>query len=403
VVSGDSVSVDAEVSPNPFLRYRERLDSYRRWLESGGDDDGFVELVTVLDSAVSTVEQRPGPGGSAFSLTPTTTQPVLAQAVGLAQGAGLWVKDETNNVSGSHKARHLFGLAIHGAVDERVGSVNDNELVIASCGNAALAAAVVAKASRRDLRVFIPTWADEAVVGALVGLGARIERCERRDGEIGDPCYLRFREAVAGGSVAFSVQGSDVPATLDGGRTIGWELGEQLSIEMGGPGKLDRVFVQVGGGALGTCLAAGLSDGVDAGWLSAMPRVYGVQTEAAAPLARAWTLLMENRHPVETLTSGIDLDRYMWPWEHVAKSAATGIVDDVTYDWIPLTVAMIHSGGEPIVVNEESILAALAIGRRTTGIDVDATGTAGLAGLMSVSGEIEADEQIAVLFTGKQR
>jgi len=393
--------VAAEAELNPFLRYRARLDSYRRWIDGGGDDAGFIELVTVLDDAVAAVEHRPL--GPAFATTPVTSRPELAVAAGLTQGAELWVKDETNNVSGSHKARHLFGLALHAAVDERSGPVNDRELVIASCGNAALAAAVVAAASRRDLRVFIPTWADETILSALTKLGARIERCERRDGELGDPSYLRFREAVAGGSVAFSVQGSDVPATFDGGRTIGWELAEQLSTKMAGPGRLDRVFVQVGGGALGTCLAAGLSDGVDAGWLEAMPRVHGVQTEAAAPLSRAWHALMKTPDPAGTLRSGIDLDRYMWAWESVGHSAATGILDDVTYDWIPLTTAMIESGGSPIVVDEATVAKALELGRATTDIDVDATGTAGLAGMIVTSDEIAADDHVAVLFTGRRR
>jgi len=393
--------VSAEASLNPFVRYRTRLDSYRRWIDDGGSDAGFVDLVTVLDDAVAAVEQRQQ--HPAFLMTPVASWPRLARAAGLAEGVDLWVKDETNNVSGSHKARHLFGLALHLAVAERTGIVNDSELVIASCGNAALAAAVVAKASRRDLRVFIPTWADESVVDALADLGARIERCERRDGEIGDPCYLRFREAVANGSVAFSVQGTDVPATLDGGRTIGWELAEQLSRDMGGPGRLDRVFVQVGGGALGTCVAAGLSDGVLAGWLDCMPRVYGVQTEAVAPLSRAWDLLMSSAEPIEELGTSQGLDRYMWAWEDVGQSAATGILDDVTYDWVPLTRAMIDSAGRPIVVSEALVESALEVGRRATDIDVDATGTAGLAGLLALSGEVEPGETVAVLFTGARR
>ena len=35
--------------------------------------------------------------------------------------------------------------------------------MISSCGNAAIGAAVVARAARRRLRVFIPTWADETI------------------------------------------------------------------------------------------------------------------------------------------------------------------------------------------------------------------------------------------------
>ena len=61
----------------------------------------------------------------------------------------MWVKDETGNVSGSHKGRHLMGVLIQLAVIERLGLARPGrrrDLAIASCGNAALAAAVVAGA-----------------------------------------------------------------------------------------------------------------------------------------------------------------------------------------------------------------------------------------------------------------
>ena len=386
-----------EVRGNPFVRYRHRLDSYGRWIEAGGTEDAFIELIEVLDASVAAVD------GHGFVVTPLSSHSKLALAAGLGPDAQLWVKDETGNVSGSHKARHLFGLALHAAVDVEFGTASVGELVIASCGNAALAAAVVAKASNRDLRVFIPTWADEAVVAALADLGTVIERCERREGEVGDPCYLRFREAVDAGASAFAVQGSDAPATFDGGRTIGWELAEQLGAADDGPGAVDRVFVQVGGGALGTCVAAGLRDGVAEGWLTAMPRIHGVQTEAVAPLQRAWDLLTAKPDPLARLKTGCNLDEFMWPWGHIGESAATGILDDVTYDWVPLTEAMLSTGGSPIVVMESEVRRALRLGRDHTGIDVDATGTAGLAGLLSIVDSVAADERVVVLFTGRRR
>ena len=66
---------------------------------------------------------------------------------------------------------------------------------------------------------------------------------------------FRFREAVDAGAIPFTVQGPENALCLDGGRTIGWEMLDQcaaLGIE------LDRVFVQVGGGAFATCLGDGL-------------------------------------------------------------------------------------------------------------------------------------------------
>jgi threonine synthase len=92
----------------------------------------------------------------------------------------------------------------------------------------------------------------------------------------------------------------------------------------------------------------------------------------------------------------------MRAWETEPVSAAHGILDDETYDWAAVVEAMARTGGGAIVVDEPSILEANELGRTATGIDADHTGTAGLAGLMSLarSGLVRAGETVAVLFTG---
>ncbi len=374
---------------NPFIRYRVRLDSYRLAQERGWTDRRFVALVERLDLAVQDVE------GTGFAVTPTTNEGALAEAAGLQAGA-LWIKDETRNVGGSHKARHLFGVLLHHAVTtETVG-----ELAIASCGNAALAAAVVARAADRPLRVFIPTWADPLVVARLEELGARISVCERRPGEAGDPTYLRFVEAVAGGAVPFSCQGTVTPITLDGGRTIGWELADQL-IAAGIEGPV-RVFVQVGGGALATSLWLGLeaASGLDL-------VLHPVQTEACAPLTRAWDLLNEESSDTHTQLVLIhdEPDRFMWPWEPVGTSAASGILDDVTYDWPTILEATLITGGWPTTVAEETVVEAHRLARAHTSIEADPTGTAGFAGILHNvrEGSIPTNLPTVALFTGVER
>ena len=92
----------------------------------------------------------------------------------------------------------------------------------------------------------------------------------------------------------------------------------------------------------------------------------------------------------------------MWPWEHVGVSAADGILDDETYDWIPVMRAM-EGGGSPIVVDERRIEAANELARETTGINASPTGTAGLAGLMVSMDAIDAGERVAVVFSGVSR
>jgi threonine synthase len=42
-------------------------------------------------------------------------------------------------------------------------------------------------------------------------------------------------------------------------------------------------------------------------------------------------------------------------------SAAHGILDDETYDWLALVKAMARSGGRPLVIPEETILAGNAL------------------------------------------
>jgi threonine synthase len=361
---------------NPFLRYRDRLDSYTTALAGGLTDDDFVAIVEELDSAVAAVD------GKGFRITPTVAMPDLAAAAGLADlELDLRVKIEVDQVGGSHKARHLFGVALDLLVGEVLGAPVAERLVIASCGNAALAAGVIARALDRPLRVFVPRWADRSVIERLGELGADVRVCERREAEAGDPCYHRFREAVAAGESAFSVQGTDTPSTFDGGRTIGWELAEQAP-------DLDAVHVQVGGGALATATSLGLGQ----------VRLHPVQAEGCAPLRRAWDRLapdfdwaLAEAHPED----------FMWPWDTEPISAASGILDDVTYDWMPLLVRTRETGGEPIVADEATIVRAHELATTVTGLPVSVTGTAGFAGLLT--SPPAKGSRVAVLFTGVER
>ncbi len=367
------------VSSNPFLRYRHRLDSYAAVRRGDLSDDQFVELVTVLDRAVAEADGH----GHGFVETPIVDGSHLAAQAGLE--IELVIKAEPHNIGGSHKARHLMGVAIHLKVAEAIGQPLPDRLAIASCGNAAIGASVIARALDRPLDVFVPTWADEAVIDQLHTMDANIERCERRPGELGDPCYLRFSEAVDAGATAFSVQGTDTPSTFDGGRTLGWELAEQVP-------DLDAIYVQVGGGALATAVAMALPD----------VRLFPVQAEGCAPLRRAWDLLAPE---FDFGAAEADPSAFMWPWDE-PQSYATGILDDVTYDWLPLVKATHASGGEPIVAPESFIVRAHELAKMATDVPVCSTGAAGLAGLLHQPPAALAGggrPKVALLFTGIDR
>ena len=354
-----------EQEANPFVRFRSRTHAWHVARALGMTDDEFV----ALDARVA------AEAGHGFVETP------------LWQTAdGVWVKDERQNVAGSHKGRHLMGVMIWLEIARRIDpTLADAPLAIASCGNAALAAATIARACGRTLEVFVPDGASPATLERLQALGARVTRCARTSGERGDPAYRRFREAVADGALPFTCQGTENGLAIEGGETLGWELVAQLAAR---GVTLDRLFVQVGGGALASACIAAFDEAHALGLIARLPRIHAVQTAAVSPLIRAW-------ERVDDLGDAIaHRSRYMWPWERAAESIATGILDDETYDWVEVIRGMKRSGGHPVTVSEDRLREAMQQH------DLSATGAAGLAGLLELRGTIAPGESVGVIFTG---
>ena len=222
-----------------FEQFAPRLEVHRL-VETGElPADRLVSAVRELDAAVARVE------GHGFERTPFGPSPELADAAGIGT-AELWVKNEIGNVSGSHKARHLFGVALAHRLADADAGAEAPPYAIASCGNAALAAAVLSRAVGRRIDVFVPTWANDAVVARITELGGRVVRCEREPGVSGDPAHHAMLAAIEAGAVPFSCQGTETPATIDGGRTLAWEMVDSLVEHDGGRPGPPRPLVRAG-------------------------------------------------------------------------------------------------------------------------------------------------------------
>jgi len=431
-----------EDSKNPFIRYRHRLLGYHRTLNARHTDVDYLERIMQLDGVLAAID------GSGFVETPLTIERELADALDFDPAQNLFVKDETRNVGGSHKARHLFGILLNLGADAL-----KRPFAIASCGNAALAAAIVSKAAGTALEVFIPTDAETAVVERLKRLGANLTVCERREGELGDPCYLRFLEAVKAGAIPFSCQGSDNGLTIEGGQTLAYELFDQWRAKRH---MCHHMFVQAGGGALASSSAQALAEVMRHEPLPVLPRFHTVQTGSVFPLARAYDRVVRliaarlRDEPLPALEACVDdmdtaararmhgasgiaerlimadcirsawdstavqsIIRYaaakkhvfMWPWENPTPSMAHGILDDETYDWFAILCTMLRTGGLPLVADESYIARAHTLARETTAISPSATGSAGLAGLllMKEARAIADYENACLYFTGIER
>lgn len=373
---------------NPFVAYRRYLAVDAHGDAIGLSDDVRRGIIETLDAQVERV------CGTGFRKTPLTRSTGLSDHLGFTSNGGVWVKDETHNVAGSHKARHLFTEMVQLLMSEAAGTsgwspATRPRLAIASCGNAAIAASTIARAVGWPIDVFVPPSASATVLETLASLDATVTVCPRRDSDpAGDPCVFRFREAVAAGAVPFGVQGTENAWCRDGGRTIGWEITDVMDH------RADRVFVQVGGGAFAACVGASLkSAGVH-------PMLHAVQAAGCAPLERAWrrAIATGGVHNV-----GIRWAECMWPWEDEPHSLADGILDDETYDWIGVLDSMADTGGSPVVASEEHIVEAHRLARELTDVNVSPTGSAGLAGVLAIRGHIADDERVVVIFSGIQR
>lgn len=410
----------ASMSTDPFLRYRSLQHSYHLHLALGGTDAHYVRLVERL--GVALVRH----GGPTFAVAPLRQ---LHDVALVAEEADVWVRDDTAGVAGSHKARHLMAILLHLEVRKVAKRI---PLAIASCGNAALAAATLARAAARPIHVFVPTWANPVVVGWLRDLGAHVVECPRRDDDPpGDPCLHRFREAVSGGALPFTVQGSENGFAIDGGATAGHELADGFAM-LGVP---DRLLIQVGGGAWASGVWRGLRDARGLGVIDRLPALHCVQAQGCAPLVAAWmtvatraliilgqenllddgsdgfevaaaTLAVtEARRSVEaamqwalTHRSGV-----MVPWLN-PQSVATGIIDDEAYDWAALVRAMLVSGGWPVTVSDAQVSQATAL-VNADGIDADETGSAAVAGVLALGGRagVGGRERAVATVTGIRR
>jgi threonine synthase len=389
-----------------------------------------------------------------FKVTPLTEEPALASALG--RTGRLWVKDETGNVTGSHKGRHLMATLLYlEALRKLKGESIKKVLAIYSCGNAALGASAVARAGGYELHAFVPEDVDPTVTAMLMERRVLVERIPRSTTGAGDPCYLAFRKAInEQGWIPFACAGNDNWSNIEGGATLGWELVMQLLEESQ---TIDSVVVQVGGGALARSVAQAFEEALQLGFISALPRIHTCQPEGGFPFVRAYLLALAEIARRSGHSFDLSYDRgadavvqlqrtvafararpdqiqevaafvhssfdsplvqsalkvmagkpghFMWPWDGgTPHSLAHGILDDLTYDWYYLLCAVLRSGGRAEILAEDTIRCAYEKAQHHTGILVCPTGASGLAGLIQLqaSGAITPREAAGVFFTGFDR
>jgi threonine synthase len=291
----------------------------------------------------------------------------LGQTVGLSN---LYVKDEGLNPTGSFKARGL-GVAISRAHELGVESVS-----IPSAGNAAGAMSAYAALGGMQAHVFMPRDVPPVFVAECRVLGAEVTLV---DGLITD-CGRVAAEGVSKYG-RFDVSTLKEPYRIEGKKTMGYELAEQLSWILP-----DVIVYPTGGGTglIGMWKAFGEMEAL--GWIGPeRPRMVSVQSDGCAPMVRAFHAGTE----------------FAEPWQH-AHTIADGLrVPAAVGDFLILR-ALRESGGTAVAVSDQEMLEAARLMGSTQGIFACPEGAATLVAVRRLhdQGWIGYDERIVLFNTG---
>ena len=319
---------------------------YREWLPLG-DGEAPVTL---------------GEGG-----TPLLEVPRLAAKHGFRD---LRVKEEGVNPTGSFKARGLAAAVTRAALG------GAQRLVVPTAGNAGVALAAYAARAGLAARVYAPATTPPTILGQIRSFGGDLVLV---DGHIGD-CG-RAARAYATETGALDVSTLREPYRLEGKKTLGLELAEQLGWTLP-----DAIVYPTGGGTGLIGMWKAFAELSRAGWLRGRPpRMYSVQAAGCAPVVRGFEAGTEACAP--------------WP---DPRTIAAGLRVPAPLGDRLMLRALRESGGGAVAVPDELLGAAARDLQTLEGIDAAPEGGASLAGAIELKarGMLHRDDRIVIFNTG---
>ena len=259
----------------------------------------------------------------------------------------VFIKDEGLNPTGSFKAR---GLSVAVTMAKHYGL---EKLAIPSAGNAAGALAAYAAAAGLEAHIFMPKDVPLANRIESEHYGAHVTLV---DGLIGD-CAGRVAERKEKEGW-FDVSTLKEPFRLEGKKTMGYELAEQLGWRMP-----QGIIYPTGGGVGMIGMWKAFDELEQLGWIGPeRPRMVSVQSSGCAPIVKAW----DEGKPTSEM------------WSNAATKAAGLRVPKAYGDYLILDI-LGRSGGVAIAVTDEEIMDALREWARVEGIFAAPEGAAALA------------------------
>ncbi len=282
----------------------------------------------------------------------------------------LYIKDESFNPTASFKAR---GMAVAVSMAKELGA---QKLAVPSAGNAASALAAYAAKARLAAFIFMPKDVPAANLIECQQFGAYVTLV---DGLITD-CgrIVTERKDVEGW---FDVSTLKEPYRIEGKKTMGYELAEQLNWELP-----DVVLYPTGGGTGLIGMWKAFDEMERLGWIgSKRPRMVTVQAEGCAPIVQAWAAGAK---------AGAEIAN--------PHTVAAGLrVPKAIGDFLMLDILR-RSGGCAVSVSDEALLAAVHEIGAAEGILAAPEGAACLPALKQLlaQGAVKAEERVVLFNTG---
>ncbi len=299
--------------------------------------------------------------------TPLVETPRMGEAL---ECDDLWLKDEGINPTGSFKAR---GLSCAVSMAKELGV---RKLAIPSAGNAASAMAAYAAAAGMEAHIFMPADVPQSNFIECKAAGAHVTLV---DGLISDCARIVGERKQAEGW--FEVTTLKEPYRIEGKKTMGYELAEQLRWTLP-----DVIFYPTGGGVGMIGMWKAFDEMERMGWIGPKrPKMIAVQAEGCQPVVRAYeqgTPRSEFWQNAYTVSSGL----------RVPKPIGDFLILNAVRD----------SGGTAIAVSdEESLDAGLELAAKE-GLFIAPEGAACVAALRRLrrSGFLRREERIVIYNTG---
>src|SRR5262249_45476162 len=188
-------------------------------------------------------------------------------------GVDLWIKDESLKPTQNFKAR---GMSVAVSMAKHLGAT---KLAVPSAGNAGGALAAYAARAGVEAHIFMPRDTPRANIIECRELGAHVTLI---DGLITD-CGAEIARRK-GNEGWFDMSTLKEPYRVEGKKTLGYELAEQLNWQ------LPDVILYPAGGGTGLIGMWKAFDEMEAlGWIrKSRPRMFAVQAAGCAPIVRAF-------------------------------------------------------------------------------------------------------------------